>query len=184
MPVIACLGWGSLVWDPRSLPLQTRWLEDGPFVRVEFAHQSDNGRITLVLDKSASPVRSLWAVMDCSELKDARESLRAREGIPTKNEPNDIGSWTEGGRESDLVLGLRDWAKARELDHVIWTALPAKFDCKNQTPKKAEVVKYLSGLTGTKRDAAERYVRNAPRQVDTNYRRCIESALHWSANGK
>jgi hypothetical protein len=46
---IVCLGWGSLVWNRGGPPLVTEGNEDGPAIPIEFARQSDNGRMTLVI---------------------------------------------------------------------------------------------------------------------------------------
>src|SRR5580693_6858747 len=93
---IACLGWGSLVWDPRELSIRREWFKDGPFVPVEFARQSSDGRMTLVIDRRAAPIRVLWAHMVPVELSVARDALRDREGIPRAARPSLIGSWQRG----------------------------------------------------------------------------------------
>lgn len=176
MTVIACLGWGSLIWDSRELPIQRNWFDDGPLIHVEFARKSQDGRITLVLAPTESPVRSLWAVMDATDIATAREALKKREGCNS----NAIGSWTIGEPSPTLVLGLPEWAQARSIDAVVWTTLPPKFANRNAVPTEKDVINYLSQLTGAVRDTAERYVRYAPRQIDTAYRRRIEAVLHWT----
>ena len=179
MTVIACLGWGSLIWDPRELPIQPCWFDDGPLIQVEFARESKDGRITLVLEQAATPVRSLWAVMDTPEIAVAHEALRLREGVPLDS-GNRIGSWSVGEAPPRLVLGLPEWAHARGIQGVVWTDLPPKFDGKERTPTEEEVLHHLGQLTGEQRICAEHYVRRAPKQIDTAYRRRIEAMLHWT----
>jgi hypothetical protein len=181
---IACLGWGSLIWDPRNLPIQSEWFKDGPFAPVEFTRKSRDGRITLVIDPSAAPVRLLWALMLPTELEKAREALRDREGIPGSNWSSRIGSWQRGeGPPGDPILELPRWAESHSVDAVIWTALKSRFCDQDTSPSVEQVIRYLQGLTGTARDHAERYIRCAPRQIDTAYRRRIEAALGWSYRG-
>lgn len=181
MITIACLGWGSLVWDSRELPIQNQWFNDGPFIHVEFARQSHDGRITLVLTETPHPVRSLWAVMDATDLATAKTDLRKREGIPEKNEAKHVGTWSSGQPSPKSIPLLAKWADIHGIAHVVWTNLPPKFNGIETTPSFAEVVKYLGGLTGAKRGVAERYVRFTPKQIDTEYRRRIEAALQWIA---
>ncbi len=179
--MIACLGWGSLVWDPRALPVNQPWLTDGPSVRADFLRQSADNRITIVLDGSAAPVRSLWASMIAPTLDNAIASLAAREGIPSKNIPRHIGRWSRGGSLPPLVVGLAGWAEAHGIEHVVWTALPPKFNGIERTPSCAEVVAHLSALSGKERENAELYVRRAPAQIETAYRSAISGALGWVA---
>lgn len=177
MTNIACLGWGSLIWDPRNLPIQRYWFNDGPLIPVEFARQSADGRITLVISPATRPVRSLWALMDSDCLEDAKKHLQLREG--TKN-PEHIGNWSKGQESPREIPNLSKWARVRNIDSVIWTKLPPNFnDGDNGKPRVEDVLRYLRELTGTARDAAEKYIRRAPRQIDTAYRRRIEAELQW-----
>lgn len=182
---IACIGWGSLVWNPENLPTRGPWFIDGPLLPIEFARQSGDDRITLVLirKKSFPLVRSLWTVLSLTDLDEAREALRDREGIPKKNVDKDIGVWKNKDQspKDEIKKCIGAWAKPLRLEAVIWTDLPPKFQGVNRRlPTAGEVVSHLSALNDLKRKNAEHYIRMAPRQIDTDYRREIESQLHWT----
>ncbi|MGX9239513.1 hypothetical protein ACWXV2_20590 [Pantoea ananatis] len=183
MARIACLGWGSLIWEPRGLPVQGKWSEDGPLISVEFARQSLDGRITLVLVETDRLVPSLWAIMESVDLTSSIEALRCREGIPIKNIEKHVCRWSAGQPSPKLIPGLSEWADTNNVDHVVWTGLPPKFDGKEILPTAEKIVKYLEQLSGEQRDRAEQYIRRAPRQIDTMYRRIIESSLQWHSTG-
>lgn len=181
MAIIACIGWGSLIWDPKELPIQRRWFEDGPLIPVEFARQSSNGSLTLVIEPSAKPVRALWALMDDMNLDSATEALRKREGIP-KSAIKKIGRWSVQEEAPSDIPDLPMWVTNKGIDSVVWTALGPKFNGNDdQVPTAEDAVVYLSALSGTARDEAERYVRRAPVQIDTHYRRRFEAVFGWSA---
>lgn len=178
---IACLGWGSLIWDPRTLAMQGGWLTDGPRIHVEFGRLSRDGRITLVLCERAAAVPALWTVMAPPDLTGAIESLRDREGIPPEDAARYVGIWSRGRPAPATIPALAEWAAAHGLAHVVWTNLPPRFNGKERQPGCDEVLAYLASLRGAERAAAERYVRHAPPQIRTACRSLIEQALGWTA---
>jgi hypothetical protein len=180
---IVCLGWGSLVWAPKELPLRGKWFEDGPFLPIEFARQSSGGRITLVLMPASFPlVRCLWKPMSVTNLRDARKALGIRE-CPTNEKPlTCVDYWPRGSKNKNVVKHVSRWAKGMNVDMVVWTNLPPRFNGRDNTiPSSQEVLGYLRSRQGEERERAEEYIRKAPPQIDTNYRRVIVEQLGWKS---
>lgn len=184
---IACIGWGSLVWDPRDLPLRGQWQNDGPLLPVEFIRESGakggerGDKITLVIHGGAPRVRTYWALLDVPDLETARRRLAGREGISKRWDEDigyvDCGSDARKGEEAEAVAA---WAASLGLGAVVWTNLPCKFNGKiGAMPTAEDVIAFLENLDDTKRAGAEGYVRQAPPQIDTPYRRLIEQRLGW-----
>ena len=178
---VVCLGWGSLIWNPGSLRLAGGWDSDGPSLPIEFARQSDNGRITLVLTSGAPRIPVLWAEMVATSMEDATKELAQREGISAKNTATAIGFWSSStSPKSADGVAIGKWATARRLDGVVWTALRPRFGREYRTPSESEVIEYLASLTGDVRAEAETYCRRAPAQIRTPYRAAIEARLGWT----
>ncbi len=183
--VIACLGWGSLVWDPRELPVQGKWFEDGPLLRVEFARQSSDGRLTLVLLPTGTEVRTLWAPFSVSDIAGARKALGKREGLSEKNYEKQIAIWSAADKHASDPSSIGVWAQGLGLNAAVWTALPPRFRGEDgRVPTVEEAVQYLRDLPHEERRNAERYIRMAPRQVDTLYRRRFELEFGWTPLGQ
>lgn len=178
---IACLGWGSLIWNPESLLIIREWFQDGPLLPIEYTRQSNDGRLTLVITKTANPIRTLWSLMATTDLEEAKSSLLIREKISKNNLETHIGcikSSDEAKNETETII--KEWAQKLKLDAVIWTNLPSKFNgMNNQEPSIEEAIEYLHSLDINKRTTAEEYIRKTPKQIDTQFRRKFESEFGW-----
>lgn len=173
---IACIAWGSLIWEPRDLKLASSWRPDGPLLPLEFVRDSDDSEeLAVVLHETAPPMPTYWALLDTGDLDAAREMLRRREKIRPAY-PQWVGSIPNPcGPEDPRVAA---WLREHELDAAVWTALPAKFaKVSERAPSAHEALAFLAGLEGEVRDKAEEYVRKVPREIRTLYRTLFEERL-------
>ncbi len=190
MTCIACIGWGSLVYDPRELPCGD-WYSDGPMLPVEFARESggkkrsDPGeRITLVICPGVARVRTYWTVLEVSDLWSGRKCLALREYDRASDvwAEDHTGYWERASGEAHGAEAetIRTWAMGRDLAAVVWTHLDYGFkQSRNAMPDGPAIVQYLRNLDAARKPAAEDYVRCAPAQIDTAYRRLIARELGW-----
>lgn len=184
---IVCIGWGSLINEPGGLPCGP-WQNDGPALPVEFARESGvkpgqrGDRITLVICPGVPLIGTSWSALDVPDLDAARMSLATREGV-VQNMAEDIGWWDgDSARSHGLEAAtIAAWATAKGLRGAVWTNLPCGFKGKRGAmPDGTEVVAFLRALGPGKHGKAEHYVRTAPAQTDTVYRRLIERELGWT----
>lgn len=172
---IAILGWGSLIWNPRALPLKSNWLKAGPSLPIEFSRISSNSGLSLVIDPTNGRiVPTRYALSAQADLGDAICDLRAREGTTARY----IGfvDLKHGRHRSTIYPNaagvICDWATDNGLDAVVWTDLPSNFEKRLGVPFSLEnAQKYLKGLAKNVARRAREYILNAPAEVDTPLRR-------------
>jgi len=148
---------------------------------IEFARQSQDGRITLVLVQGKNSFNSNWALLDVNSSSEAKEALCEREGIPRKHMETRIGIWNQGlSGGSAIENTIAQWALSKTLTSVVWTALPPKFNGRNDIiPTKEEVVDHLSSLSEEAKEKAKEYIMKAPGHLTTEYRLYIENQMGW-----
>ncbi|HCC06063.1 TPA: hypothetical protein DEP94_01735 [Candidatus Nomurabacteria bacterium] len=171
---IVCLGWGSLIWDSRELEiLPKNWNNDGPSLPIEFCRVSGDNRVTLVIDDKAPLVNVLWADMSQKDSKEATCLLAKREGTKHSN----ISKIEKGNTISEgnaINVGILNWLKKHDRDVAIWTGLS-----KNRNSIE-EIITHLNVLDECDKNRAEEYIRKAPSQIDTPYRKIIEKEFGWT----
>lgn len=173
---IAVIGWGSLIWCPRTLRIEPGWHLDGPMLPIEFARKSEDGRLTLVIHPRRKKQRTYWATSKFKRLPDAIENLREREGKKCHKE--DIQFVDRDGSShpsnSTSVSVVRKWLmKMESLDAAIWTGLPGTYD-------RGSAIKYLKNIEDPARLAkARKYVRMTPPQIQTAVRAAMRKE-GWS----
>ena len=181
---IAILGWGSLVKEPRGLPVEGAWQPDGPNLWIEFSRISTKGKrarcLTLVLDeRRGTEVTTLHVPSSRTQLPQAIADLQEREGT----NPDDIGFCeVAAGRYASTALGrhpkscerIRAWARQKGFDAVIWTALSPRFKDAIGIPfTPAAALDYLNGLPAVTKELALQYIHSAPEQTMTAFRRLL-----------
>jgi hypothetical protein len=118
--------------------------------------------------------------MDATDVEQARKELGVRERCE-KTWDRSILAWQHGQVAPPLIVDLEHWAHSHGIEAVIWTALPPKRNGRNgEAPTIEQALEYLGNLSEDKRKEAEQYIRMAPPQIDTPYRRNIEAALEWT----
>jgi hypothetical protein len=172
---IACLGWGSLIWDPRDLPIKGEWLKDGPNLPLEFARESRDGRMTLVIVDHDAPAPTFWATLNVASLNEAVDVLAVRENVEWNGS---IGCWPPVVRKDPHSEAIGEWADTKGIHGVVWTNLKPGFrGDRGSVPRLHEVIRHLESLPEEKRADAARYVLSAPAQIVTPYRATLEKLL-------
>jgi hypothetical protein len=183
---VAIVGWGSLVWCPGSLRIKTRWRLDGPWLPIEFARISQDGRLTLVIYPNSKDQRTYWALSEFTSLDEARHNVSERENakVPDIHYLNRNGG-TPKGITQQIVERLNAWlATHDDIRAVVWTGLRS-----NWTEKRGreftvdDAVSYLRTLEfAGPHDAiicrAREYVRNTAPNIQTRVREKMR-ALGW-----
>jgi hypothetical protein len=165
---IAVIGWGSLIWYPGKLARRGRWHRDGPALPIEFARESEDGRLTLVIHAPSRDQTTYWVLSEWGTLDAARENLRERER--TRPDLIESASRDEDPRNADGIKArVRAWLRHRDdLDAAIWTGLSATLNGENLVD---DAVSYLLSLPPDRHDRAREYVVRAPPQIQTAVRR-------------
>ena len=180
---IAILGWGSLLWEEGKLfeDQHTAWRYDGPPLKLEFSRISSKSRLgalTLVIDPEHGALTTVaWCLSKRNDPMDVICDLRCREGTIWQN----IGRVFLGNMRRNFShdkasrKAIVSWARAEQLDMVVWTDLQSNFREKRNLPFSLEAsLSYLQILPAEAKAKAVEYVWKAPDFVQTPLRQALQ----------
>ncbi|MCK4646975.1 MAG: hypothetical protein KAU46_12045 [Candidatus Aminicenantes bacterium] len=174
---IAIIGWGSLIWDPRELPREGVWQEDGPIIKIEFSRVSRDCRLTLVVDENNGlKTKTRFAFSPRSDIEDAINDLKIREGTVKKwigyvDIKHDQNSLNYHPNQVNIHEDLKNWCRDKSIDAAVWTALLSNFF--EETKLKFSVhnaLKYIESLSKSANKNALKYIQNASSDILTPLR--------------
>lgn len=117
---IACLGWGSLMWNPAGRR-QLEISQPGTPRRICPAIRQRPHNACGNVRRQGVPV--LWAELAVSEIAQAKAALAYRE-VSSRRISLSVGYWSrrDSGRQTQTAT-VGAWAASHNLDGVVWTAL-------------------------------------------------------------
>ena len=131
--IIYYIAWGSLLWNFKSLRIETEWTKSNIKFPLNFSRISDSGqgRLTLVIDKTGEMNNVYYAKTAFSNLNTAIQKLKTREKTSNKN-IGFINIASDTFRTSLLddkkILELINFAKKNKIDGLIWTEISPNFN--------------------------------------------------------
>ena len=131
--------------------------------------------MTLVVMKDGPTCTVQWAEIRAKDLGDAVKQLKDREGCQLPA----IGRWpNNSGNIYPHEKVIEEWARAKGIAGVVWTALKSGFSTTRGTPPTLdEVLAYLATLEGEDLKAVTEYVAGTPIETQTPFREKLEHAL-------
>lgn len=190
MSNIAIIGFGSLIWDLESLATSVRggWkMYAGPLVPIEFSLVSKKrlGALALVIDEDhGTPCPTCVIESTHTDLQAAIHELARRE----RTAEDTIGFFDRSNGERRAVgihtAGLfENWIESTTYDAVIWTDGESNFLRTTGSVFSLPAAReYLLSLDVPARREAQRYLRNAPKRVDTPLRQTSLTAGWWATD--
>ncbi|MCY3821044.1 MAG: hypothetical protein OXH52_17090 [Gammaproteobacteria bacterium] len=184
---IAILGWGSLLWETDTdrgrafNEHRKKWCDDGPHLNLEFSRISKSRRnaLTLVLDyKNGVSCRVAYALSSRRYWEDAVCDLRCREGTTLRNIAYHL---PQTGKEEwvnahpDARNSVREWARSKSIDAVVWTALGSNFEKLKKEAFSVDAAKrHVQSLDAEGKARAAEYIWRAPTSVNTPVRTALQ----------